>query len=438
MKLIITLASLFAITVSHAEENLTFSKDIAPIFYENCVNCHRPGEIAPFSLLDYESTRPWARSIRRVVNDRTMPPWHADSSKTKFLNDRSLSEDEVQKIVQWVTQGAEKGNDSDLPKVPKFHDTWAMGEPDLIFHPERDFEVPADDQEIPYQTIYYVTDIKEDLYISGWEIRPTERASVHHANLVYQPQRTDNVGIVTAVMTGGAYIGSYLPGARPYRYPEGTAYLLPKGCQIGISVHYVGQKEPVTDHIMFGVQFAQGRVDKVIRTIGTYHSKFDIAPNEEEYVVETEATLLQPVDILSSGIHMHLRGSAYTTTAILPDGSKKLITDVPTYDFNWQSNYELAEPVSVPKGTKYHVRAVWNNSKSNPNVTDPSMRIRYGLWTDDEMLNTWSHVTVTGEKLGLEVKDGHVVRVAEGAIGSPKSQLVQTLPVQVNAQEQSD
>ncbi len=433
MKFAVTLLTLLAMQSATGEERLTYTKDIAPIFYSNCVECHRAGEIAPFSLMDYDTIRPWAKSIRKAVHDRSMPPWHADSSKVEYSNDRSLSEDEIEKVLKWVDQGAPRGRVADMPTAPVFSDTWAMGEPDLIFHAERDFDVPALEQEIPYQPIWFVTDIKEDLYITSWEIRPTERATVHHANLAHQPKRTEDVGITTAIFAGGAYIGSYLPGARPYSYPEGTALMIPKGSQIGINVHYVGLDKPVTDHMMFGVRYAQGHVDKVIRTIGTYHTKFDIAPGQADYVVETEATLLRPMTIHSSGIHMHLRGSAYTATVTLPDGTTKLITDVPNYDFNWQTNYQLAKPVDVPKGSKYNIRAVWDNSDGNPINPDPSMRIRYGRWTNDEMLNTWSHVTLDDEHLGLEIKDGNIVSVARDATGSPKAFLVQTLPVVVKA-----
>lgn len=433
MRFAIAVCTLFAVQSATAEDKITFTKDIAPIFYENCVGCHRPGEIAPFSLLSYDTIRPWAKSIRKAVFERSMPPWHADSTKTEYKNDRSLSEEDIEMIVKWVDQGATKGRASDLPEAPVFNDTWAMGEPDLIFYGETEFEVPALEREIPYQPIWFDVDLQEDLYITSWEIRPTERATVHHANLAHQPVRTDTVGITEAIMAGGAYIGSYLPGARPFTYPEGTALLIPKGSHIGINVHYIGVDNPVTDRMRFGVKFAQGRVDKVIRTIGTYHTKFDIAPGEADYVVETEATLLRPMTILSSGIHMHVRGSAYTATAVLPDGSTKLIADVPNYNFYWQSNYELAYPIDVPAGTKYHIRAVWDNSENNPTNPDPSMRIRYGKWTNDEMLNTWSHVTLQDEKLGLTIKDGHVVHVDPNATGSPKSFLVQRLPVEVHS-----
>lgn len=425
----VLLVALVAFTLpSIAAERLTFSKDIAPVAFKHCVSCHRPGEIAPFSFLEYDAVRPWAKSIKKAVHDRSMPPWHADSSKTEFANDRSLSPEMIDLIVKWVDQGAVEGDPNDLPPAPVHNDTWTMGEPDFVFHAERDFDVPALDQKIPYQSIWFKTDIQEDIYITSWEIRSTVRKAVHHANLVRQPNRSRRVGIGNAVLGGGDYIGSYLPGARPYRYPQGTALRIPKGSQIGIQIHFVGQEEPVTDHIMFGVKFAQGRIDKVIRTIGTDHTTFDIAPHQADYVVNSEVTLLHPLTILSTGIHMHVRGSAYTASIVLPDGTKQLIADVPNYDFNWQSNYELAKPMEVPAGSKYHIRAVWDNSSKNPNNPDPTQTVHYGPWTEDEMLNTWSHVALTNEKLGLKIKDGLLVGQYDDAQATKQPMLLQSLP----------
>ena len=421
------LLSVAVVQAGAQNERVTFSKDIAPIVYENCVDCHRPGEIAPFSLLDFESARPWAKSIRKVVSEKTMPPWHADSSKVHYLNDRSISQEEIDTIVAWVNQGAKEGNPADLPEPPAANDTWSMGEPDFVFHALRDFDVPPGETEIEYQSIHLGPTVEEDLYITQWEIRPTVRKTVHHANLVRAPMKLPSVGIGQAVMRGGDYIGSYLPGARPMKYPEGTALRLPAGSEVQIQVHYIGLDEPVADHVMFGVKFAQGRIDKVVRTIGTDDYEMVIEPNGT-FEMDTEVTLNFPLTLFSSGAHMHLRGSSYRATALFPDGTETLITDVPHYDFNWQSNYELANPVSVPKGTKFRVHATWDNTSANVNNPDPSQRVVYGKWTENEMLTTWSHVLLTDEKLGLKVKDGLVVGKFDDAKDSVQPPILQTLP----------
>lgn len=416
------------LTANAQERRLTFSKDVAPIFYQNCIACHRPGEIGPFSLLDYASARPWAKAIREEIIARRMPPWHADSSKVAYLNDRRLGESDIATIVQWVNQGAIEGNKADLPPKPVLNDTWAMGQPDLIFHADTEFTVPPGKNNIEYQSIHFAADIKEDLYISEWEIRPKERSALHHANLVRSPKKLEVVGIGQAVAGGGDYIGSYLPGARPMKYPAGTALRIPAGSHLSIQVHYVGAEKEVTDHLMFGVKFAHGRIDKIVRAVGTDDYAIDIAPGQEDWKIDTEVKLLYELTLLSSGAHMHLRGKSYIMKVILPDGSEKLITEVPRYDFNWQSNYELAQPISVPKGSRFHVEAHWDNSAKNPNNPDPTARVIYGPWTENEMLTTWSHAVLTQEKLGLEAKDGRVIGKFEDATPGEQPFLLQTLP----------
>lgn len=413
-------------------EPVTYTEDVAPIFYEKCLSCHRTGEIAPFSMEDFSTIRPWAKSIRKTVASREMPPWHADSEKTEFLHDRSLSQEQIDTIVKWVDQGAKRGDPADLPPLPEFDDYWSMGEPDMIFTVDREFRVPAGDQYIPYQSLYFEPAIEEDLYITEWEIRPTVRGVVHHANLVRAPERLDKVGIGRAVLSGGDYLGSYLPGARPFKYPEDTAYRIPAGDHLQIQVHYAGMDEDVTDRTQFGVRFAQGRIDKIVRSAGTDDWEIEIAPYESDWVLNTEVKLLFPVTIYSSGAHMHLRGSAYTMSAILPDGTEKLIADVPRYDFNWQSNYELANPVSVPAGTRLHVEAHWDNSDANPNNPDPSQRVVYGKWTENEMLTTWAHITLQEEQQGFIMEDGRVVGRAEDGEPFTHPPVLQTLPATFN------
>ena len=128
----------------------TFNRDVAPIFFEHCVSCHQPGQIAPMSLLTYEEARPWAKSIRKAVASRTMPPWHADSTKVAYANDRSLEKDEIDTIVRWVASGAPQGAAEQPPPAPSLADGWRLGEPDLVFEVKEGFLIPADGEEISY------------------------------------------------------------------------------------------------------------------------------------------------------------------------------------------------------------------------------------------------------------------------------------------------
>lgn len=411
----------------------TWAKDVAPILYDSCTSCHRPGEIGPMSLMNYEDARPWAKSIRDAVSTRQMPPWHADSSKMEYKNDLSLTQDKIDAIVKWVDAGSPRGNLAEAPAPPDYSSGWVMGEPDLIFNTTRKMLIPAGatDQEIGYQYFIFDTSaLTEDLYIQGWEIRSQETGLIHHANLVMGPQPfvegDDNIFAKVAV-PGGDYVGSYIPGCRPMMYPEGTAYKIPKGYHMAIQVHYIGKDHDVMESPMFGVRLAQGRVDKRVRVVGLINvdNDLNIPPNTPDYVLGAEASLLFDTLILSSGAHMHLRGWSFRQTNILPDGTERLVTDVPRYDFNWQSTYWLKEPMFAPKGSAIRSVAHYNNTSENPNVAHPELTVTRGSWTEDEMLNAWSHCVLADEKLGLDVKDGRVVGTFPDAQTKPHPFLLQ-------------
>ncbi len=415
-------------------DSVTFSRDVAPIFYKNCASCHHPGEIGPMSLMDYSSARPFAKSIKKAVLDKTMPPFHADTSLVKYKNDLSLDGKDIATIAKWADQGAPEGNKTDLPKAPVFNDTWAMGQPDMIFEATRDFKIPANNNKIEYQAITFDTSkLTDDIYVSAWEIRPSILGVVHHANMAISPKSFEGIEsgniIPHGVLSGGDYIGSYLPGCRPMVYPEGTAFLLPKGSFIGIQVHYVGKDKELTDHLRFGVKFAQGRIDKRVRIVGLFgvDGNINIPPGEPNYELRGEAKLLYDTLVLSSGVHMHLRGKDYTMENVAADGSTKLVTKVPHYDFNWQSNYWLADPVRVPKGSVLRTVAHYDNSKANPNNPDPTAWVKNGPWTENEMLNSWSHCVIADEKLGFKIENGRVVGKFPDAQAAPHPRFIQTV-----------
>ncbi len=423
-----------AVADDNATSAPTFSKDIAPIFYQNCTSCHHKGEIGPMSLMNYEEVRPWAKSIKKTVVEKSMPPWHPDSTKMKYREDRSLTPTQIATIAKWVEAGAPAGNPADAPKAPEYTGTWTMGEPDLIFHATKDQLIPANatDKEIGYHGYIFDTSaLTEDTYIRAWEIRGTASGVIHHANLALSPRAFVDDGkgdiIGQAAVPGGDYVGSYLPGCRPMEYPEGTAYLLPKGSHLAIQVHYIGKEETVTDHLMFGVKFAQGRIDKRVRIVGLIgvDENLDIPPHAPDYVLSAEVKLMYDVNILSSGAHMHLRGWKYVMENVLEDGTKRLITEVPRYDFQWQSNYWLAEPLQAPKGSWVRTTAHYNNTSENPNVDQPELRVKRGSWTQDEMLNSWSHAVIADEKLGLNIKDGKVASKFPDAQTKPHPVILQ-------------
>jgi hypothetical protein len=429
-----------SLTVSvQADKNLETWSDVVPIIYENCIICHRPGEIGPMSLMTYQDARPWAKSIRKAVTERTMPPWHADSSKTKFANDPSLNEEQIQKISHWTDSGAPMGNPDLAPKPPEFPGGWMMGKPDLIFNSIGEIFVPANSPNIDYSGLIFDTSsLTEDLWIQAWELRPTVMGVVHHANLAlspvpFHPESGGDV-ITQAARPGGDYVGSYLPGCRPMEYPEGMAYLMPKGSNLAIQMHVIGRDKDASCGMMFGVKFAQGRIDKRVRIVGLIgvDNNIDIEPYEKDYVLAAEAQLLFDTIILSSGAHMHTRGSAYTHQIINQFNNESvLIAEVPCYDFNWQQTYWLAEPILAVKGSFIRTVAHYDNSKDNPTNLDPSQRVKHGPWTSDEMLNSWAHSVIADEKLGFRIENGHVVDKFDDAQTKSHPLILQSLKCNV-------
>ena len=205
---------------------VTFNKDVAPIFFKNCVECHRAGEIAPMSLMNYKEARPWAKSIKEKVINREMPPWHADPHFGEFSNDRRLSQKDVDTIVAWVDGGAKEGNAKDLPPSPQFADGWNIGKPDKIFYLPGEYSVPATG-EVPYKYFTVPTNFKEDMWVQAAEIRPGTRTVVHHIIVFVQKDREQQRLLV-----------GYAPGEQPAVMSKGLARKIPAGSNLVFQVHY--------------------------------------------------------------------------------------------------------------------------------------------------------------------------------------------------------
>lgn len=414
----------------------TFASDVAPIVFDNCVSCHRPGQIGPMSLTSYDEVRPWAKQIRKAVVDRSMPPFHADTSIRSYRNDLSLSDAEVETISTWAASGAPMGDASKMPALPEFSADWQTGEPDMVFPAINGFEIPANQENIEYASVSFDTSaLTEDIFISSWEIKTQYPEALHHANLWMSPVSFEGVsgGALPnkGLLSGGDYVGSFLPGSQPMQYPEGTAFRIPKGWHLGIQVHYIGLEETVTDNLEFGVHFAEDRVDKIVRVVATDDREMEIPPGDPNYKYGGESKYLKDVDVLSAGVHMHLRGKDYVMEAVPPTGDPIVLASVPKYDFNWQTTYLMAEPVKVPKNSLLRVTAHYDNSADNPNNPDPTQTVTNGPWTDDEMLNSWTHVVLSDELLGYKIEEGRMVGRFPDAKDVPHPRMIQSLPKEV-------
>ena len=371
----------------------TFSKDIAPLVFNRCAECHRPGSMAPMSLLTYADARPWAKAIKQKVTRREMPPWGADPAIGTFANDPSLSQAEIDLIAAWADAGAPEGNRTDLPPAPTFAEGWSIGKPDLIFTMQKPFTVPADGT-VPYVYVTIPTNLKEDIWIRGVELKPSDRRVVHHiiSDLVEGDGRpVDPEPKLTRDRSRkevGGGLGGLVPGRLYGLYEEGVARRIPAGADIVLQMHYTTIGQPIVDQTQIGVVLAKEPPAKLRATGGGQipNIMFAIPPGDPNYEVVARQTINRDTYLSTMYPHMHVRGKDVSYTIVYPDGREEVVLRVPKYDFNWQLNYRLAEPKLMPKGSTLVIRAHYDNSKNNPFNPDPTATVRWGEQTWEEML----------------------------------------------------
>jgi mono/diheme cytochrome c family protein len=384
------------VSSAHADAPPTFAKDIAPILFANCATCHRPGEVAPFSLLSYDDAKKRARLIADVTEQRLMPPWHADEGKEKFRDAHVLSTEQIAALRKWAEAGAPQGNPKDTPPVPKFAEGWQRGEPDFIADPGEDYTLEAEGRDV-YRCFVVKTNFPEDRYVSAIEVRPGNRKVVHHL-IAYldtsgRARQLDDKDPGPGYLSFGGpgftpngALGGWAPGNQSHPTPAGVGWLLPKGADIILQVHYNKSGKVETDRTRMGLHFVDGPVDKRVRWLTVVNPIFRLPAGEANHVVR--AVQVMPVDgtVYAVMPHMHLLGKTADVTATLPDGTRKKIVSVPRWDFNWQQTYAFKEPVQLPAGTRIDLVMRYDNSAANPrNPSDPPRAVTWGEQTTDEM-----------------------------------------------------
>jgi hypothetical protein len=406
MARIATAAAAFAVLGAcvHAD-NVTFTRDVLPIVQENCVVCHRPGGqniagmVAPFSLMNYDEARPWAKTIERVVVNKEMPPWYAsEHSDGVFKNERKLTEQQIHTIVAWVQSGAKRGNPADAPEPVRFEDTggWIIGKPDLEVKIPEPFLV-KDDVTDQYQNFFAeipADQFTEDRWLRAIEWKP-DAECVHHivGFEVYQ----DGNGA-----QGRQGLGSVAPGEEPPVFPEGYGKRLHKGARVVFQMHYHKEPGPGTQQIdqsSVGFRFWDDEKDPPVRHNmiwdGIVNFRFQLEPGQADVEFSADRTFDKDSTILSLHPHMHLRGKSAEYIAYYPDGSQELLLSVPRWNFDWQLDYTFREPKRVPAGTRIEYTAVFDNSANNPANPNPSQTVHWGEATTDEMMIGFLHYTST-------------------------------------------
>ena len=365
-----------------AKAPVTFSKEVAPIFYKNCVECHRPTMFAPMSLLTYNEARPWARSIKNKIVAREMPPWSADPAIGHFRNDPRLSQTDIDTIVAWVDGGAPKGDDKDLPKAPKFTDGWTIGEPDMVLTMTESFHVPAKGT-IPYTYITIPLNIPADRWLKAIEIRPGSRQHVHHVIAYTQPKGTDSK---EENPLGRSNIGGTTPNKPGVVFGDGIARLLRSNSDIVLQMHYTTNGVEADDRTTIGLIFAKEPPKKMTRGGMVLNPRFIIPAGAPNHEVRGTLPIAEDTLLTSMTPHMHNRGKDMTYVAHFPDGKNETLLSVPKYNFDWQLTYFLAEPRLLPKGTIIEVIAHYDNSPANKANPDPTANVRWGDQTWEEMM----------------------------------------------------
>jgi peroxiredoxin len=370
-----------------SDATVTFSKDVVRVLQKNCQECHRPGQVGPMPLITYDDAAPWAGTIRRVVTNGRMPPWHADPHYGTFTNTRGLSGDEKKTLLDWIDQGCPAGDPKDLPPAKEFAEGWRIGKPDVVFTMPQAYKVPAaaGPRGVAYQHFWVPTNFDQDMWIQAAEARPEAHDVVHHI-VVFIAKERGQFRQGGEDRVGDGFLVGYAPGDMPSVYVPGQAKKVPKGSWLLFQMHYTPNGTAREDRSSLGLIFAKEPPKYEVRTRGIMNQRLDIPPGEANHLVQAQSTFSRDALLVNLLPHMHLRGKSFKYEAVFPDGKRETLLSVPRYDFNWQSNYRLAEPLKLPAGSRLECTATYDNSTANKNNPDPTARVRWGDQTWEEMM----------------------------------------------------
>ena len=410
MATLIVVALCLVARFTHAQDSTpTFYRDILPILQQHCQACHRPDEIAPFPLVTYEQARAKADKIARVTRDKQMPPWFADPSFGKFVNDPSLTPPQIDAISAWVEAGAPAGDQRDAPPPRKWAEGWNIPQPDLIVRMPRPVALPAHG-DIDYTYEIVPTGFTEGKWVRMSEIRPSSRENVHHAVVYVRPpgsqwlrhapvgapftaaNLTDAQSRRDAHWTDSDILLVYAPGSSPDNWPDGMAKFVPAGSDLVFQMHYVSRGRPAADQTSIGLVFAKQPPKQRVLTLQLTNDRFVIPPGVDDFRVEVHGTLPNDATLLSFFPHMHLRGKTFEYNIL--DGRRMQTLLRVNYNFYWQLSYRLAQPLPAKAGTMLQAVAWYDNSRMNPHNPDPDAAVRWGDQTYDEMMVGFFDVAV--------------------------------------------
>ncbi|HLK68523.1 MAG TPA: cytochrome c [Bryobacteraceae bacterium] len=444
-------------TAASGERPVTFNKDVLPVLQKNCQTCHRPGEVAPMSFLTYQDARPWAKAIKTAVLSHKMPPWFADAKYGHFQNEKRLSDAEIQTLVSWADNGAAEGDAKDKPAPLQFTEGWNI-KPDLTVEMPNAFEVPASGI-LEYQYIVIPTHFEKDTWITAAEVRPGNRAVMHHVIVYVRPpgsnylkdaqpgipfvpvtfERDANGAAIRRPqpprpaqpagaeaprpqvninsMAGVELLTAYAPGLQAQHFDSpiaDAAKFVPAGSDLVFQLHYTTNGKAATDKTKIGLQIASKPPKYRHYTSNATQQGFEIPPNDPNYETHSAIALNEPAQLVWLMPHMHVRGKDFLFEAAYPTGERETLLNVPKYDFNWQFGYEEAKPLLLPKDTRIECTAHHDNSVNNPFNPNPNVTVRWGDQTWEEMMMGFFAVVVDAN-----VKPQDVIRRVAPAVKRP-------------------
>ncbi len=414
----------------------TFNKDIAPIIFEHCAACHRPGESAPFSLLTYRDASKRAEQIAKVTADRYMPPWLPRPEHGHFRGVRRLSDEQIDAIGRWQTQGRQEGDPADLPPVPQWPQGWQLGQPDLIVTMDEPYTLPASARDV-FRTFVIPIPIESARYVKGLELRPGNPRIVHHAVVEidqtpssrYLDKRDPQPGFDGMAGSGESqsppgFLVGWLPGKTPRLAPPGMAWRLEKKTDLIVSLHMLPSGKPEQIQVSAGFFFTDEPPTRFPFVFKIGSESIDISPGQDNYRISDHYVLPVDVQVLSIYPHAHYLGKQMTGLATLPDGTKKPLIQIDDWDFNWQDQYYYREPIFLPKGTTIAMQYRYDNSERNlRNPSNPPHRVTYGPGSSDEMGDLWLQVLPrTPQELAV-LKSDYARKLSHLRIGGFKKML---------------
>ncbi|MFT5691047.1 MAG: peroxiredoxin [Oceanicoccus sp.] len=365
--------------------NISYKDTIVPILEENCIGCHQEGGIGPWAMSSYEMVKGFSPMIREVIRTDRMPPWHADPAVGHFLRDKSLSPDAIKTLVHWIEAGSPRGAGSDPLIVERDPiKDWPLGEPDLILTLPP-FDVPATGI-VDYRYPVIENPLTEPKWLRASTVKVGSRETVHHVlSGMMKEMPKDGKGSQTK---WGSSVGGYAVGAESSIARDDIGTYLPAGGAIGFQMHYTSYGKAVTDETQIGLYFYDEKPKLMIRGMFILDASIEIPPNTQGHEEVGYIEFPKDAELYSAFPHAHYRGQSSTLTMVYPDGKEKLLLSLPRYDFNWQRNYEFAEPIDVPAGSKLIVRTQYDNSTNNPANPDAASTVTWGEQSHEEMLFT--------------------------------------------------